>query len=156
MTWAEVLADPCLQDLPYKIELNGRGEIIMSPAANWHGRHQVRIGALLTQLTRGGETISECSVETDDGVKVPDVAWLSARFVRRVGLVTPLPEAPEICVEVVSPSNSRAAIAEKARLYFNRGAVEVWTCNKAGAMRFLGLNGALDRSRLVPKFPMKV
>ena len=40
MTWDEVLADRCLQDLPYKIELNRWGNIEMSPARNRHGRFQ--------------------------------------------------------------------------------------------------------------------
>jgi hypothetical protein len=31
LRWAEVVRDPSLQDLPYKIELNARGKIEMSP-----------------------------------------------------------------------------------------------------------------------------
>jgi hypothetical protein len=34
MEWIEVLADPVLRDLPYKIELNEYGKIVMSPASN--------------------------------------------------------------------------------------------------------------------------
>ena len=30
MQWAEVLQDPSLQDLPYKIELNEWGQVVMS------------------------------------------------------------------------------------------------------------------------------
>ena len=30
MQWAEVLRDPSLQDLPYKIELNEWGQVVMS------------------------------------------------------------------------------------------------------------------------------
>jgi hypothetical protein len=38
MQWADVLADRSLRDLPYKIELDRNGNIIMSPASNRHGR----------------------------------------------------------------------------------------------------------------------
>lgn len=31
MNWQEVCADPHLLDLPYKIELNERGQILMTP-----------------------------------------------------------------------------------------------------------------------------
>ncbi|RME59856.1 Uma2 family endonuclease, partial [Candidatus Parcubacteria bacterium] len=33
MKWSEVLADPTLQDLPYKIELNEWEQIVMTPAS---------------------------------------------------------------------------------------------------------------------------
>ena len=36
MQWQEVVNDPSLQDLPYNIEMNEYGKIIMSPASNKH------------------------------------------------------------------------------------------------------------------------
>jgi hypothetical protein len=45
--------------------------------------------------------------------------------------------APEICVEVLSPSNSAAEINEKLALYFDAGATEVWICNLDGPCPFL-------------------
>jgi hypothetical protein len=39
MTWSDVLADPSLQNLPYKIELNRAGRIEPSPVSNtWADR----------------------------------------------------------------------------------------------------------------------
>ena len=37
MTWEYLCKDRRFQDLPYKVELNGRGQIIMSPTKNFHG-----------------------------------------------------------------------------------------------------------------------
>ncbi|MCI5150128.1 MAG: Uma2 family endonuclease, partial [Candidatus Electrothrix sp. MAN1_4] len=37
MDWASVIANPYLQNLPFKIELNKWGKILMSPASNHHG-----------------------------------------------------------------------------------------------------------------------
>jgi len=44
-----------LQNLPYKIELNQKGNIEMSPASNKHGFLQSKIAFLLQQtLLQGG------------------------------------------------------------------------------------------------------
>jgi Uma2 family endonuclease len=45
-------------------------------------------------------------------------------------------QAPEICVEVLSPANSDAEIQEKTALYFDAGAREVWLCDLGGHMKF--------------------
>jgi hypothetical protein len=76
MQWSEVIANPFLQNLPFKIELNKWGKIEMSPASNLHGKLQVDISSELKKRT-AGVVISECSVQTTDGVKVAYVAWLS-------------------------------------------------------------------------------
>ena len=36
MQWQEVVNEQSLQDLPYNIEMNEYGKIIMSPASNKH------------------------------------------------------------------------------------------------------------------------
>jgi Uma2 family endonuclease len=54
--------------------------------------------------------ITECFIQTSDGVKVADVVWLPEGFVSEFGFVTPYPKAPEICIEIVSPSNSKIEI----------------------------------------------
>ncbi len=43
MTWQEVCQDKSLANLPYKIDLDGRGQIIMSPRHNKHGYCQGKI-----------------------------------------------------------------------------------------------------------------
>jgi hypothetical protein len=45
-------------------------------------------------------------------------------------------EAPEICIEVLSPSNSQLEMVEKRALYFEAGAAEVWTCDLDDSMTF--------------------
>jgi len=154
--WNRVLRDPSLQDLPYKIETNELGQIVMTPATNVHGGFQFEIGRLLYSLMTGGKVQMECSVATRKGVKVADVVWRSDEFMARNGEVTPYWEAPEICVEVVSPSNSKKEQERKRTLYFERGAKEVWFCGKKGEMRFFGPEGELVVSRLCSGFPKSV
>lgn len=47
MNWQEVCADRALQDIPYKIELNRWGQIVMSPAKNKHSVYQGLIQAII-------------------------------------------------------------------------------------------------------------
>jgi len=82
MEWANVVNDPFLKDLPFKIELNKWGKILMSPASNNHGRLQYEVGAYIDKhIRRSGTIIMECSIQTSDGVKVADVAWASTAFI---------------------------------------------------------------------------
>jgi hypothetical protein len=75
MQWKEVIADPNLQNLPFKIETNEWGQIVMTPAKLMHGKYQSLIdGQLQTLMEQPGETIIECAIQTRKGTKVADVA----------------------------------------------------------------------------------
>ena len=146
MQWAEVLQDSALQDLPYKIELNEWGQIVMTPASNQHAIYQYDIAKIIEKSLAKGRIIPECSIETDAGVKVADVAWCSNDFMQKHGVVTPFTAAPEICVEVISPSNSGRQMQEKMALYFQRGAKECWLVTEDGQVRFFGSEGERQES----------
>ena len=145
MQWSEVITDPSLRDLPYKIELNKWGIIEMSPASNWHALTQGKLVGLLRAFFQFGEVLVECSIQTSDGVRVPDVAWCSDEFLRIHGEVTPFPKAPELCIEVVSPSNSRHEMERKIGLFLEAGAQEVWLVSREG-FEFYGQEGRRERS----------
>ncbi|TWT88307.1 hypothetical protein Mal64_17860 [Pseudobythopirellula maris] len=156
MEWSQILADPSLRDLPYKIETNGYGQIVMSPASNSHGDRQVAIATLLGRLLPEGRAMVECSIGTPSGVKVPDVAWRSRAFLDAHTGEDPYSRAPEVCVEVLSPSNTTQEIDEKRRLYFEAGALEVWLCSADGEMAYYGPAGRLERSGLAPDAPASI
>jgi Uma2 family endonuclease len=145
--WDEISRDPSLQDLPYKIELNAWGKIEMSPASNRHGRLQAELAAEFIRRLPGGMTLTECSILTGIGIRVPDVVWASTRFMTAYGEITPYTRAPEICVEILSPSNVEAEIEEKTRAYLKAGAEEVWLVSENGAIRFIGGDGERTKSR---------
>src|SRR3954449_4152731 len=77
MHWAEVIEDPSLRDLPFKIETNRFGQIVMSPATRGTSRYRGIIVGLLFSMKVSGELHSGCPVETAEGVKVPDATWVS-------------------------------------------------------------------------------
>lgn len=156
MEWAEVINNPVLQNLPFKIELNKFGKLLMSPASNSHGRYQGRIAGALSQHQPEGEVITECSIQTSDGVKVADVAWASAAFIAEFGYATPYPKAPELCVEIVSTSNSKQEISEKVELYLAKGAQEVWVVYENNRLELFTHVGAIEQSQFVLDINSKI
>ena len=157
--WAELLADPEMRKIEGRIETDRHGHILMSPpAAANHGGYQAEMAFLLNNLMRRGRVHTECPISTADGVRIADVAWASKDGVRKLGALIIFPTAPEICVEVLSPDNSKAEMREKAALYFNAGAREVWHCSRTGQMTFFAAGEAspLTRSRLRPDFPAQI
>jgi Uma2 family endonuclease len=158
--WAELCTDPLWVSIDGKIETDRYGQVIMHPPADpAHGGLQADLAVLLSKFAPTGKIIVECPVSTSEGVKVPDVVWMSkTRFVT-VGGKSALTAAPEICIEVLSPSNTRNEIEEKRRLYFEAGAGEVWLCELDGRLRFF-LSTApartARRSALCPDMPARI
>ncbi len=155
MNWQQVCEHPDLRDLPFKVELNERGQIIMSPVKVVHSICQGEIEYLLRTLVKTGKAMPECAISTRKGTKVADVAWASPQRLEHIRYETECSVAPEICVEVLSDSNTDEGIAEKRQLYFENGAHEVWTCTQDGDMSFHNSSGKLESSVLVPGFPKK-
>jgi Uma2 family endonuclease len=157
LTWDEICADQSLANLPYKIETNRYGQIVMSPAKHWHSRQQSDIHSRLSRLAMSGYLLLEAAVETTEGVKVADVAWGSDEFQKAHANDEMLTAAPDLCVEILSPSNSKAEMQEKVVLYFAFGAKEVWLCDVKGRMSFYTSPTTVSEfSQLFPEFPAQV
>jgi Uma2 family endonuclease len=156
MTWLEVCHDKSLRDLPYKVELNRWGNIEMSPHRRQHSVMQGRISAHFSKLMSEGEVAVECAIDTSDGVRVPDVAWVSTARWNSMSDSASCSIAPEICVEVVSASHTAGEMEHKRKLYFDAGAKEVWFCTETGELQFFSPQGTLTRSALCPQFPARI
>jgi Uma2 family endonuclease len=94
----------------------------------------------------------KCAINTPKGTKVVDVAWFSSQRWEQVKAQYESPIAPEICVEILSLSNSKIEINTNKRLYFAAGAKEVWTCDEQGKLAFWNQTGKLDQSKLAHSF----
>lgn len=156
MRWQEVCEDPRLNDLPYKIELNEYGKIVMSPQKLYHSIFQGKIQNLLRQFKKVGEVFPECAIYTEKGTKVADVVWVSDERYKIIKQEIECSVAPELCIEICSGSNTQKEMEEKKALYFARGAEEFWLCSENGDLAFYGRNGRLSNSSLVPHCPDKV
>lgn len=153
MNWQEVCADTALQDIPYKIELNRWGQIVMSPAKNKHSVYQGLIQSLIQSLVKQGLTYPECPIQTEDNVKVADVVWISKERYQQIKNDDVCSIAPEICIEIKSSSNTLEEMKFKKELYFKAGAEEFWLCNENGDMSFYSRDGQMKNSAIVPDFP---
>lgn len=156
MNWQEVCTNPALQNLPYKMELNRQGQIIMSPASVRHVIFQARIIALLNKQVADWLVVPEFPIETADGVKVADVGLLAMEQAITIKHNITSAFAPIICVEVLSPTNTLAEMNHKKKLYFDKGAEEFWICDQMGNMTFYDRNGELPESQKVKDFPANV
>lgn len=153
MEWREVIENPSLRDLPFKIETNEWGQIVMTPTSVKHSRYQGYVIEWFCRFAEG-KALPECPIQTSEGVRVADVAWGSAEFFKRNrGDLPCFPEAPEVVVEVKSPSNRLQEMEGKKHLYFEAGAREVWLCDEDGGIRFFSPRGKLTRSELFGEFP---
>jgi Uma2 family endonuclease len=156
--WSELIGDQNLAQFEGRIETDRHGHVVLSPVpAASHGSFQAEIAFLLRSLMPDGRVLAECPISTADGVKAADVAWASTARIRDLGDNICFLEAPEICLEVLSPGNTKAEMREKAELYFDAGAAEVWHCEENGDMSFIGIGMIpLPTSTLCPKFPAQV
>jgi Uma2 family endonuclease len=143
--WADLDVDP---DNPERYELNQLGEWILSPKPTpAHQSVALEVGLQLTaQLGRVAAT--EVPVLTDRGVRVPDVIWMRPeRWAENKGY-SPLQVVPDVCVEVLSPGNTRPEIMMKVHAYLRGGAREAIVVGLKGEIEFFGPQGKLESSAL--------
>ena len=110
----------------------------------------------------GGYTLSSREV------RVPDVAFISKE--RSPSIPREFKGAPDLAVEVISPSKTPRSIHDKTALYLNSGArlvwnvypearvVEVWQATQDGGMKVhtLGIDDSLDSGEVLPGFTLPV
>lgn len=159
------------RDDGYKDELV-RGSVVCEPQPSFvHGLASMKIGHLLSAFVDReglGVVLGEAGYVLERGpdtVRGPDVSFVSTERLRRRG-ETFFEGAPDLAVEVISPSNTRRAAAEKTRDYLAAGARLVWnvdprretvTAHAPGAEpRVLGADDSLDGGDVLPGFTVAV
>lgn len=63
MEWEKVIKNPLLHNLPFKIEMNRFGQILMSPSSNQHGRIQLDIGHGLKRRRKNGSLMTAAQLK---------------------------------------------------------------------------------------------
>ncbi|MEM6364198.1 MAG: Uma2 family endonuclease [Planctomycetota bacterium] len=157
--WAELVANPLWADVPGRMETNQFGHVIMHPPPSGpHCHRQAKIARYLDRLM-GEEAFTVCPLVTADGVKELDAAWYSPERYARVRGQSAFEIAPEICIEVISPSNMSDEMIAKRKLYFDAGAIECWTCDQSGEMAYFVGGDAISshqHSNLCTTFPSHI
>jgi Uma2 family endonuclease len=151
--WQQLAHDPLVAAIPFKVELNEKGAIEVSPPTTRHAFIQAFVVRELARQRPEGTTFAECPVETEIGVRVPDVVWASPEFMNTHGTDGQFRVAPDLCVEVLSPTNTRAEMSEKVAAYLAAGAREVWLVGDDGVPEIHTSAGRASASALAFDLP---
>lgn len=151
--WDQLADDPLVAAIPFKVELNEKGVIEVSPPTTQHALLQSSVAYELRRQRPEGKTFTECPVETEIGMRIPDVVWASAEFIQNRGDEKQFRVAPDLCVEVLSPRNTRAEMAEKTAAYLAAGAKEVWIVGEDGVPEIYTSAGRVPASTLGFELP---
>ncbi len=164
-----------------RLDSNGvRGELIRGvlcetmPAGQRHGKIVMNLGlelGIFNRARRLGTLVASDSgvwLERDpDTVREPDIAFTS---VDRLPLGEDLPGyaevAPDLVVEIVSPSDSRREVYDKAQMWLRHGVRLVWVVHpdtrtvdahhESGAFATLGEDDSLNGMDVLPGFSCPV
>jgi Uma2 family endonuclease len=150
-----------------------KGELTkMSPAGNKHGRFAANITGSLVPHVKANKLGAVYAAETGfwlasepDTVRAPDVAFVSQKRLDEVGDVDGFwPGAPDLVVEVISPSDAYTEVEEKVSEWLGAGALMVVLVTpRKRAMyrsltdiRILTEEDTLDGGDVVPGWTMSV
>jgi len=146
------------------------GRLVVTPGAAFrHGEVVALMTHVLREFTEAhGGRLATAPVDValaDHSVVQPDLVWVSERHSERIA--RRLEGAPDLAVEVLSPSTARRDRGEKLRLYAESGIPEYWIVDpEAATIEFLVLRDgryevhlALDgvyRSPVIPELELDV
>jgi Uma2 family endonuclease len=151
-----------------------RGEVVSMPRPNWkHGEIAFNVAMAIKTYLRGNR-IGRVSVEggviverNPDTVRGPDVSFMSKERMPLDAEMDCYAEgAPDLCVEVLSPSNTPKKFNEKLSEYFTGGAKLVWVVDpdtrsvkaysSAKKKRVIEADGTIDGGDVLPGFSCPV
>ena len=150
-----------------KYELNEGELLAVSPSPRLvHNRVRDEIGFRLRELVRSHQ-LGEVTMETDfklaEGtIRIPDVAFVRADRLLGIDPRQRLEGAPDLAVEVASPSDDPDDLVLKAQQYLTAGARAVWIIYPEARLAYIYKPGqrpevrdarqSLDDAELLPGF----
>jgi Uma2 family endonuclease len=165
---AEALYD--LPDDDYRYELAAGRLVRMPPAGARHGSIAARIARLLDEYVEERDLGCVCTADTGfilqrgpDIVRAPDVAFVAKERIPAAWEPERFwPFAPDLAVEVVSPSDRVADLQEKIGEYFAAGTRLLWVVHPGthtvyvyrspSEVRALGDDDQLEGQTALPAF----
>lgn len=132
---ADDLAKQAKDDARYELV---KGVLRKMPSAGFeHGICAAEIGSRLNVHVKTHQLGYVCGAETGfkiaqnpDTVRAPDAAFVRQTSIERQGIVKGYWEgAPDLAVEVISPGDTYAEVAEKVEEWLTAGCTMVWVIN---------------------------
>jgi Uma2 family endonuclease len=151
-----------------------RGELVMmSPAGFDHGWIGQRLGARLSVFVEGsrlgvvtGSDTGFVLARDPDTVRAPDVAFISAARVPDSPTPGFFEGAPDLAVEVLSPSDRASDLLDKVQEWLAAGCRAVWVVDpqkktvsiyqSRGPVRLLRTGDRLEGGEVLPGFSVAV
>jgi Uma2 family endonuclease len=151
-----------------------RGELIMmTPAKGRHGAIAMKIGHYLLSFLETHDIGQVFDSSTGfvlshdpDTVRAPDVSFLTSERLKQQNLDAFLEGAPDLAVEVLSPSNTQAEMLERMADFFEAGCRVVWIVDPLrrslvihrpdASPTILAENETLTEEELLPGFSLVV
>ena len=148
------------------------GTLVEKPVGYWESQIAMNLafelGPFVKRNDLGGVSgeASTLRMVSSDRIRLPDVCFISKARLPTAWVAVPV-IAPDLAVEVLSESNTKAEMAQKLKEYFDSGARLVWYVepkNRTVAVyhaageptRVLDETDALDGEQVVPGFAMPV
>jgi Uma2 family endonuclease len=146
------------------------GELItMPPTFGLHGKVLIVTSSLLFNFVRPrslGLVVSDVGFQLSaNTLRAPDIAFIKADRALTLDLERRFVGAPDLAIEIISPSETAADIAHKVRQYLHAGAI-VWVLypkdrsvhafDSAKNVRILEGDDLLDAPALLPGFSVRV
>jgi Uma2 family endonuclease len=170
--WAWCLADAHHNKHTYLLA----GVIHLMPPTGWlYGEVASEIGMLIRSYAKRHQLGSTTAAETgyrlsDDTVLAPGVGFISAERIPQVLPEGFVPFAPDLAVEIISPSNTLTEIRAKVEQYLQHGTRLVWVIDprkqKVDVYRpapdgkalvsFLGIQDMLDGEDMLIGFSVAI
>ena len=145
---------------------------MVKPRYQPHNRIVMKItGALLAYLGKNpiGEVLTSDNlfVLGPNTKRIPDLSFMTTERVRQIQPDKDIEGAPDLAIEVLSPSDTVTAMRRKVKQYFAAGSRAVWLVypesreieirnTAAGPSRVLSENDTLEAPELLPGFSAKV
>ncbi len=154
-----------------QIELDEGELITMPPAGEEHGGCSNEIAWLLTDFVKQHRLGKVYGAETgfrlgDDTVRSPDVAFVRQARVEALKSRGFAKGAPDLAVEIFSPSDNVRQLMRKVKQYFAAGCDTVWivypeqrevqALDAHGGDRLLRIGDMIDAPELLPGFSVPV
>jgi Uma2 family endonuclease len=148
------------------------GELVMSPKNNsFHGKISaqllIALGTFVMARKLGAVWDSSTGFWMHNrNCRAPDLSFITKERLRALGFKSTdrsfIPGAPDLAVEILSPSNTRAEIDERLRDFFASGTQIAWiinpdtecveVCHAPDKRKLLGSGADLDGEHLLPGF----
>ncbi len=113
------------------------------------------ISALLARSLPDGHVLIDVPIETKDGIRKADVAWISNARRSTLCREPAYSGAPEICVHLPGAERAESEVHKTMGQLFKNGSVENWICEPSGELKILRshLN---DENRMIADVPGKI